>query len=380
MRRHDLWYLIWMALLAACSAGTASGLDEHGDNASDGSGDGDGSEGDDDDPAADDGTQDDGDFEGCARDMRESKPGPVDLFILLDQSGSMTTGQDRWTPVTDALRDFIRDPAFAELGVGLEYFPRDATFERDPIICLPETYATPEVTLAALGDNATLLEESLTAHHFTNENSHDFVHRGTPTRAAVDGVLTYLRGWVAEHPDHRTYLLLATDGTPSGSCDDNDIPMVAAALAAAASANPPVPTYVIGIGEIENLAQLAMGGGTGHGPFVVDDGQTEQQFRAALEEIRTLSVPCDYAIPAIEEEGVSIDYGKVNVRVSQAGADPMTLPQTPNADACRADRPAWYYDNPDSPTKVLLCPAACASVHQENAKLEIVYGCATTVL
>jgi hypothetical protein len=383
MRRHDLWHLVWVALLSGCAM---SGLEVVDDGAGDGSGDGDGASEDDEGPQPGDGDgdgdgdADDGDFEGCAHDTRESKPSPVDLFILLDQSGSMTEGQDRWTPVTDALGDFIRDPAFADLGVGLEYFPRDATFDRDPIICQPQTYATPEVPLAALGDNAAQLEASLAAHYFTQADAHAFVHRGTPTRAAVDGVLTYLRGWVAEHPDRRTYLLLATDGEPSGSCDDNDIPMVAAALTAAAAATPPVPTYVIGIGEIANLAQLATAGGTGHGAFVVDDGQTEAQFRAALEAIRTLSVPCDYPIPAIEEDGVSIDYGRVNVRVGQPGAEPSTVPQTRDRSACRDDQPAWHYDDPDAPTKVVLCPAACESVRHESAKLEIVYGCATTVL
>jgi hypothetical protein len=68
------------------------------------------------------------------------------------------------------------------------------------------------------------------------------------------------------------------------------------------------------------------------------------------------------------------------VRVTQAGAAATTLPQTRSAATCRPDQPAWYYDTPDAPTKLLLCPAACASVHRENAKLEIVYGCETTVV
>src|SRR5262245_49491932 len=142
MRRHELWFLVSVALHGCAASGVEETTDDQhavGDGDGDGDGDGEGTsdEGDDSPPGAGD---EDDDFEGCAHDTRESKPSPVDLFILLDQSGSMTEDQDRWTPVTDALRDFIRDPAFADLGVGLEYFPRDATFDRDPIICLPETY------------------------------------------------------------------------------------------------------------------------------------------------------------------------------------------------------------------------------------------------
>ena len=40
----------------------------------------------------------------------------------------------------------------------------------------------------------------------------------------------------------------------------------------------------------------------------------------------------------------------------------------------------WYYDNPASPTKIILCPATCDEVKTFNeASIEIVLGCATVV-
>ena len=46
----------------------------------------------------------------CASESREAQSVPVALQVLLDQSGSMTEGADRWTPVTNALRAFVNGP------------------------------------------------------------------------------------------------------------------------------------------------------------------------------------------------------------------------------------------------------------------------------
>jgi hypothetical protein len=49
--------------------------------------------------------------------------------------------------------------------------------------------------------------------------------------------------------------------------------------------------------------------------------------------------------------------------------------------SCPADQPAWYYDNPSSPTQLLLCSSACslATSAAEGARLDIVVGCQETI-
>jgi hypothetical protein len=38
----------------------------------------------------------------------------------------------------------------------------------------------------------------------------------------------------------------------------------------------------------------------------------------------------------------------------------------------------WYYDDADSPTKIILCPTACSAANAtKNSKLEAVVGCKT---
>ena len=45
--------------------------------------------------------------------------------------------------------------------------------------------------------------------------------------------------------------------------------------------------------------------------------------------------------------------------------------------ACGASA-GWYYDDPQSPKVITLCPEACDALQKNDAaKLEIVLGCAT---
>jgi hypothetical protein len=63
----------------------------------------------------------------CASEEHTGKQLPVDLYVMLDRSWSMTgltaAGTTKWGAVTDALSSFVSDPKSAGLGVGLQYFP-----------------------------------------------------------------------------------------------------------------------------------------------------------------------------------------------------------------------------------------------------------------
>ena len=68
--------------------------------------------------------------ETCAGVKSQAQLIPLDLYLMLDSSGSMTektgaqgTGPSKWTAVTQALGAFFNDPQSAGLGVGLQHFP-----------------------------------------------------------------------------------------------------------------------------------------------------------------------------------------------------------------------------------------------------------------
>lgn len=91
-------------------------------------------------------------------------------------------------------------------------------------------------------------------------------------------------------------------------------------------------------------------------------------------------VSCEINIPQ-PSQGGSIDPNQVNVKYVMGGVGPgVTLPQAASAAACTASG-GWYYDDPNAPTKLTLCPATCTAVQADAAasvKLEL--GCSTVIL
>lgn len=63
----------------------------------------------------------------CVGETQGAEPIEVDMYVMLDRSGSMlgptADGTTKWDAVRSALIAFAGDPASAGLGVGLQYFP-----------------------------------------------------------------------------------------------------------------------------------------------------------------------------------------------------------------------------------------------------------------
>jgi hypothetical protein len=76
-----------------------------------------------------------------------------------------------------------------------------------------------------------------------------------------------------------------------------------------------------------------------------------------------------------------VDPTKVNVTYTPAGAtEAQTLPQTAGEEFCSPQTGGWYYDDPNDPQVIKLCPSTCAAIQSdEGGKLAIVVGCKTVV-
>lgn len=68
--------------------------------------------------------------EACTGVSVKAELAPLDMYILLDRSGSMAdtlgsgaSAKTKWAAVTQALSTFIQDPQSAGIGVGLQFFP-----------------------------------------------------------------------------------------------------------------------------------------------------------------------------------------------------------------------------------------------------------------
>ena len=93
--------------------------------------------------------------------------------------------------------------------------------------------------------------------------------------------------------------------------------------------------------------------------------------------IEAAPLPCDYDLPA-PPAGSTLDPNRVNIEVLTPSAEPRTLPRAAGRDECGAE-PAWYYDDPEVPSRISMCPSACDAI-SGGGSVQIQLGCETISL
>ncbi len=210
---------------------------------------------------------------------------------------------------------------------------------------------------------------------------------GTPMGPAVKGIIAHLQAHLAANPGRKAALVLTSDGFPSGCTNmGNDLAGLSASLTAANSGASPIPTYVIGVFQANELKagedfanRLAYASGTGKAFVLNATDDLAQQLQGALNQIRGAALPCEYKVPNVAR----IDYAKVNVRFTGTGGGENVLyVETPAR--CDPARGGWYYDyipGKGPTSRVLMCDATCRRFKaDQTGKVDIVYGCATQVI
>jgi hypothetical protein len=341
----------------------------------------------------------------CAAQKVEAQLLPLDMYIMQDQSGSMSDmvseGGTKWQAVTNALTAFVQQPGLTGISMGIQYFglppggsqvcPVTCVTDADcgacaPCfidICLgaaggtdscnPSDYAMPEVEIAPLPGVGTAIINSLAQHSPSTS---------TPTGPALQGALQHAQAWAQAHPGHVTIAVLATDGEPN-ECTPVDQASIAALAAAALAATPSIKTFTIGTfasADIPSgpdlLNAIAAAGGTMQAFNIDTTMNVNQAFLDALNAIRGTALGCQYTIPT-PTMGTP-DFSKVNVQYTPGGGTPMDLLQYPDAAHCPASGGGWYYDNNTAPTQIELCPSTCTTVSADAmGKINILLGCQT---
>lgn len=338
-----------------------------------------------------------GGMSSCASDTYPSELQPLDLYVLLDQSDSMDQA-GKWSAVLTAISSFAADPSTTDIGMGLALFPRppehpppsacDGSNPSDPACglygpclasdncygallgdsCLPSDYALPDVAIAPLPGVGQAINDALAAASPPSGSS-------TPSEPAMRGALGYAVDWASAHPDHATVLVFATDGDPT-NCTTNSVAGIATHVAAA---QPAVKTFVVGVGSsLGNLDAIADAGGTGQALLVDTAADVTQQFIAAMNSVRAIG-QCQLDIPE-PGEGTP-DYGKVNVAIVDPsdGDNRITLANVGSEQDCDETEGGWYYDDPQSPARIFLCPASCSELTGNAWDVEVLLGCETIV-
>ncbi len=337
----------------------------------------------------------------CAAESHDGELVPVDMFVMLDRSGSMSD-DNKWSNVTGAISNFVKLPNLTKLGMGLAFFPITAK-DQPPLnvqctddsvcgvygpceallgaclgsfspfntpvgSCVAPDYTKPAVQIADLPAVGSQITSAIAGQSAGGDT--------TPMAPALEGAIDYAQGWAQQHTDHVTVVVLATDGEPSG-CNPNRIDTVVQRAQEGLNQNPSIKTFVIGVGSaLITLNDIAKAGGTDQA-IIVTTGNAAQEFLDALDKIRG-SLSCKYEIPT--PTSGDPNYDKVNVAFTPKGGQQEVFPKVETASDCQGAK-GWYYDNPQNPTLVNLCPASCDLV--ENAPdggiVEVLLGCNTVV-
>jgi hypothetical protein len=307
------------------------------------------------------------DAEACNGVSVEAEAVPVDVFVIMDRSQSMGLAvkgstKTRWQALHDAVQSFTQAPSAADLRAGIGFFSLSGVGE-DAQDCNPDAYGKPSVPIglvSEVGPDLVAAMDDVTPGGFT------------PTVPALQGAIGYARTWAADNPGRATMVVLVTDGFPTQCETDPD--QISQAARVGYESPEHIRTFVIGVGDVAkfNLDNYARAGGS-RKAYLTDAGDVTASFVDALNNVTNRALACEYQLPP-PPDGQKLDANKVQVIYTPATTDPEEVPRISSLAAC-ASTPngGWYYDDPEHPSKITVCPCTCARF--QAGRLDVRLGC-----
>lgn len=146
----------------------------------------------------------------CAASHVEATGLPLDLYLMVDRSGSMDSN-NKWQNQEAALKAFLNDAKSAGLWIAMGFFPKNDSYNMSPN-CNGALYVTPKVQWAELPGAANTLISAIAGE----DPNGSF----TPTADALNGVLKGARDRQLQEPLHVVAAVIVSDGEPC--CYDPD--------------------------------------------------------------------------------------------------------------------------------------------------------------
>ncbi len=319
---------------------------------------------------------DDGSGEGCMLQFeQEAVSIPVDLYIMMDRSVSMNNevpNSDpvitRWDAIREAMEQFVEQASAEDLRAGINFFGASRYGGDDAVDCDVDGYATPKVEIAQIADVGADLVAAI------EEN----VPAGlTPTLPALQGAVKHAKDWVesGEADGRAVVVVLVTDGYPTQCQKPVSIPELEA-VAKEAWESSKIRTYVVGLDAGFNLDSIARAGGT-QSATLLDEGEPASSLVDALLGITNRQISCNYDLPQPPDDMV-VDKDKVQVLFTPSKGAQVEIPRVGSSASCdRSANGGWFYDNPNDPKSISLCPCSCTRV-QKAGHVNVTVGCAPT--
>ncbi len=337
--------------------------------------------------------------QGCAVATEHTELRSSNLVVLLDISASMGaeilpyySRTHKWDPVSEGMTAFFESEDSAGLSASLTFFPDEnailAGGSGSPVVgpgstsetCEAASYTSFDVPLRPLPAQA--FAESIDAISPADEAEWRI---GTPTGPVIEGTYTAIDGALVSDPGAAFSIVLISDGEPANCTEELDDIAYVAEIVSTGSAT--VPVYVLGIDNpttelepnppdsVSGLHLLAEAGGTEQAVIIDtnDPASTAADVLMALDSIASRARSCKASIPLPGDIG--FDAERVNVRLVGDGDQSDALVRDPEC----SDPRGWRYDDPAAPQLIELCEQSCAQVREQDAELEVTFGCASRV-
>ncbi|MEZ4373372.1 MAG: vWA domain-containing protein [Polyangiaceae bacterium] len=309
----------------------------------------------------------------CAATRIEADPVPVDMYIVLDKSGSMgtdcnvgSTTNSKWCHAVNALDGFFNDPSSVGSGVALGYFGATGC-----------TTTSVSVALDNLPNHVAALRNSLNS---TNPND-----GSTNTLGALKGIVTNTTN--LRRAGRQMIGILVTDGAPNGCSNSSNAELNAVVANHFAATG--IPTFMIGMtgasfGNLELWTPNTgasphtnyCGSGAGNPCLSYDVGNGDPlAFIDALKQIQKSAIGCTFNMPT-PASGI-LDPNAVDVIYTPGSGSSQTLTRVTDQSQCgTAPGQGWYYDNNTTPTQIILCDDVCTTIQaDQSAKIDVEIRC-----
>ena len=73
-------------------------------------------------------------------------------------------------------------------------------------------------------------------------------------------------------------------------------------------------------------------------------------------------------------DGSTPNFNKVNVEFTPEGGTKEVIPRVGSEAECGTE-PGYYYDDPNNPTTIILCPASCDNIELNPGNVRVALGC-----
>lgn len=332
----------------------------------------------------------------CAEQTLSAEPLPLDMYIVLDRTGSMIeempAGEDcqlgaenpptfntKWCKATQALSQYFTAAATPGYRAALQFMIPSESTSIECEATDENLHARAEVDLTELPSTIDgPLVAALAAAVADN------------TSTAIESALNGIAMYTADNstPGRQMIGVLVTDGDPT-FCSKTLSTL--AAIPESHFESTGIPTFIIGMtgadpAMLEALAED--GGGPEHSEFCdpsasdsachywsVADGDPAA-FVAALEAIQASVTGCEFAVPSTDAGLVDLDTVRVelsaDVSVGEPAPEPVELIQVESEGGC-SDSAYLRADVNGVPT-IRLCPAACDAL-SGTASISVTVEC-----